>query len=116
MQREVKMKSVSVGLRVSFFLLAIGMLLYVITNVEEKDADIIFIVGMTTLTFPIGLLVTVTMTALLGLVLMLVGIQFDNSIPFYLVIWSLYAVTGYLQWFHVLPSIRRKRAASRRSS
>lgn len=99
------------GLKMLYGFLALGMLLYILRNVLEKDADIVFFAGMMALTFPSGMIVSMVMAALLYIVLTVFGVQFDNSIPFYLVVWTVYVIAGYFQWFMVLPKIRRKRDA-----
>ncbi len=105
------MKSRAMGLKMLYGFLALGMLLYILRNVLEKDADIVFFAGMMALTFPSGMIVSMVMAALLYIVLTVFGVQFDNSIPFYLVVWTVYVIAGYFQWFMVLPKIRRKRDA-----
>lgn len=105
----------TLGLRSVWALLAISLLFYILVHVDEKDADIVFIVGMTALTLPVGIAVALLTTAILGVVLIFFGVEVANSVPFYLAVWSVYVAVGYAQWFWFLPKLRRKlksRAAS----
>lgn len=108
MQREIRLTRLAVGLRVIWTLLAIGMMLYIFAHAEEKDADIVFIIGMTALTFPVGIFVALLITGVLAIALTLFGVQFENSIPFYFLVWAIYASAGYAQWFYILPRVRRR--------
>lgn len=102
------MTRLAFGLRFVWVLLAISMLFYILAHVDEKDADIVFIVGMTALTLPVGIAVALPFTATLGIALTWFGVQVANSIPFYFVVWAVYVAGGYARWFWFLPKVRRK--------
>lgn len=113
MQMGIRLTRLAVGLRVIWTLLAISMMFYILAHGQEKDVDIVFIIGMTVLTFPVGIFVALLITGVLAIALTLFGVQFENSIPFYFVVWAIYAFAGYAQWFYILPRVSRRLKTAR---
>ena len=97
-----------IALHSTWALLSICLLLYILVNVDQKDADIVFVVGMTVLTFPVGIVVALLIAGILGGALMLLGVEVANTMPFYLLVWSAYMAAGYAQWFLFLPIVRSR--------
>jgi hypothetical protein len=86
---------------------------------QSSDIDIFFMYGMIYLAFPASLFVA-------GLFSLLVFIQEQSGVPlfdmdslnyvYFSVIWLLFFVTGYAQWFMLLPWLWRKWKARRARS
>lgn len=89
-------------------LACVAMLAFIVVKMPQKDADIVFVIGMGILCFPISILVTVAVTAALGAVLSCCGVEFKNTVPFYLVVWLIYFSAGYMQWFLLIPRLCRR--------
>jgi len=105
--------TLSLALKVSWLLLSVSVLFYTLYLYDgtpaTKDAELILLYGMLTLSFPASLIVPLILGAI-GYLLGVWGITF--SIPSsYLtnaVEWLVLLGLGYLQWFVILPRFWHK--------
>ena len=88
------------------------MLVYIVVQMPQKDADIVFVIGMGILCFPISIVITIGVTTVLGAMLECCGVEFKNTFPFYLSVWLIYFVAGLIQWFVLLPKLVRRQRSS----
>jgi hypothetical protein len=93
-------------------LACVAMLAYIVVQMPQKDADIVFVIGMGILCFPISIVITVGIAAALGAMLECCGIEFKNTFPFYISVWLIYFAAGFIQWFVVFPKLFRRRKPS----
>lgn len=79
------------------------------------DGQILILVALNALSFPLGLCIYV----LIGLLDVLLNARISEGMPggIWAVVlgWSCFFLTGYLQWFKVVPFLVRKLRANRRS-
>lgn len=84
-------------------------------DAQRLDAQVLILVALNVLSFPLGFCFYV----LIGLLDVLLNGQISGGMPggnWDVVLgWSLFFLTGYLQWFKVVPFLVRKLRANRRS-
>jgi len=87
-----------------------------LTQVLKSESQVYLLIAMVILTFPLGILWIYLFAGLLY-VLELVGINVSGKMQAdVLVLWLGFVVTGYCQWFVIVPNLIRKireRAAAR---
>jgi len=88
--------------------LVLLMTLVVYDGAPNSDADLLLGYGMLTLAFPLGLALAVTLGFLGQIVYAMTGCVVTTSYASIIVTWCVFFVTGYVQWFVLIPRLRSK--------
>jgi hypothetical protein len=95
----------------AFLVLLVTLVAY--DGTPNSDAEILLGYAMLALSFPSGLIIAIAY-GLLGRVIYAVsGHVFTTSYASIIVVWLIFSIAGYLQWFVLLPLLWRRLKARR---
>jgi len=106
-------------LKIAWVLIAFAILAICLVLHDERpnsDADVLLGYAMLTLSFPIGVALAAGIGLLGRLLFEAMGYVFTTSYASMVIVWLVFFVAGYLQWFVFVPKLLGRRRASRTSA
>lgn len=98
-------------IKIAWLTLCLLVLITTLLNYDGKpnsDVDIFMIWGMLLLSFPFGFLAALALSLFSYIVFEFFEVVIATSIVSIIMIWSVYLMFGYVQWFIILPVLRKK--------
>src|SRR6476661_1010216 len=90
---------------VIWLLACVGVLLLAYSGRDSRDTDIVVVVSLLALSFPISVAVSAVLTGIFYVLLEHWGIEVPGGFTFNAVTWVLFVAAGYAQWVVIIPRL-----------
>ena len=86
----------------------IGVLVFAYVGRDVRDTDIVVVIALLILCFPVSLALSAVLTGAFYLLHQWAGVVVPGGFGFNALAWVLFVATGYLQWMVIVPHLFTK--------